>query len=73
VKKIFTEVENPIVNREEIARAPVEAIQRVIKKSQEDAKKLLAENEEKAKREIDLIVAIKKDFDDLAAKGKKDA
>ena len=43
----------------------------MIKRSQEEAKKLLAENEEKAKREIDLIVAIKKDFDDLAAKGKK--
>jgi hypothetical protein len=38
----------------------------VVKKSQENAKKILAENEALAKEEIDLIVKIKKEYDDMS-------
>jgi len=38
----------------------------VVKKSQENAAKILAENEARAKEEIDLIVSIKKEYDDMS-------
>ena len=72
VRHVFVDDKQPILNKAEIAKAPIESIQRVVKKSQEKAERILEEEQRKAKEEIDLIVAIKKEYENMTPEEKKE-
>ena len=54
-----------------IAKSPASFIQDIVNKKQEEAKEILKIKEEEAKKEIDRIVAIKKEADKKKADAEK--
>ena len=54
-----------------IAKSPASFIQDIVNKKQEEAKEILKIKEEEAKKEIDRIVAIKKEADKKKGEAEK--
>ena len=71
VRHVLVDERTPVINKEEIAKSPVESIQKVVKESQKRAQELLSKEEERAKEEIDEIVKIKKNWDEMSEADKK--
>ena len=66
LKQVFVvQDDTPDPEKVKIAKEPVSYIQEIVKKKKEEAKEILAIKEEEAKKEIDKIVRIKKDWDKL--------
>ena len=72
LKQVFVvQDDTPDPEKVKIAKEPVSYIQEIVKRKQAEAKEILAIKEEEAKKEIDKIVRIKKDWDNMQEEQKK--
>lgn len=73
LKQVFVlQDDTPEQDKVKMAKEPVKYIQDIVKKKKEEAQEILRIKEEEAKKEIDRVVRIKKDWDKKQDQEKKD-